>query len=40
MNYMLDGANSALNAHDATAAKKFVDSAEREIEKLEKFLGL
>jgi serine/threonine protein kinase len=40
MNYLLDGANSALNAHDAPAAKKFVDSAEVEVEKLEKFLGL
>jgi len=40
MNYMLDGANSALRAHDAAAAKKFLDSAEAEVEKLEKFLGI
>jgi len=40
MNYMMDGAHSAINAGDAPAAKKFLDSAEREIEKLEKFLGL
>ena len=40
MNYMMDGSNSALNAHDVPAAKKFLDSAEGEIEKLEKFLGL
>jgi hypothetical protein len=40
MNYMMEGSNSALNAHDAPAAKKFLDSAEGEIEKLEKFLGL
>jgi serine/threonine-protein kinase len=40
MNYMLDGANSALRAHDAPAAKKFLDSAEAEVEKLEKFLGI
>jgi len=40
MNYQLDGANSALRAHDAPAAKKFMDSAEAELEKLEKFLGI
>jgi serine/threonine-protein kinase len=40
MNYLLDGANSALTARDAPAAKKFIDSAEAEVEKLEKFLGL
>ena len=40
MNYMMEGSNSALNAHDIPAAKKFLDSAEGEIEKLEKFLGL
>jgi len=40
MNYTLDGANSALGAHDAAAAKKFMDQAETQIEKLEKFLNL
>ena len=40
MNYLMDGAKSALSAHDATATKKFMQSAEREVEKLEKFLGL
>jgi hypothetical protein len=40
MNYLMDGANSALRAHDPAAAKKFVDSADTEVEKLEKFLGL
>ena len=40
MNYTMDGANSALGAHDAAAAKKFIDQAETQIEKLEKFLGL
>jgi hypothetical protein len=40
MNYMMEGSNSALNAHDIPAAKKFLDSAEGELEKLEKFLGL
>jgi hypothetical protein len=40
MNYLMDGANSALRSHDPAAAKKFTDSAETEVEKLEKFLGL
>ena len=40
MNYMIDGANSALGAHDAASSKKFIDSAELEVEKLEKFLGM
>jgi hypothetical protein len=40
MNYMMEGANSALRAHDAAAARKFLDSADTEVEKLEKFLGL
>ena len=40
MNYTMDGANSALGAHDAAAARKFLDQAEAQIEKLEKFLGL
>jgi serine/threonine-protein kinase len=40
MNSLMEGANAALNAHDAASAKKFTDSADREVEKLEKFLGL
>ena len=40
MNYLLEGANAALNNHDAPATKKFLDSAEAELEKLEKFLGI
>jgi serine/threonine-protein kinase len=40
MNHMLDGANSALRAHDAAPAEKFMQSAETELEKLEKFLNL
>ena len=40
MNSLLDGANSALNANDAPATKKFIDGAEAEVEKLEKFLGI
>ena len=40
MNHMLDGANSALRAHDAAAAEKFMQSADTELEKLEKFLNL
>jgi serine/threonine protein kinase len=40
MNHMLDGANSALRAHDAAAAEKFIQSADTELEKLEKFLNL
>jgi serine/threonine-protein kinase len=40
MNYLMDGANSALRAHDPAAAKKFLDSADSVVEKLEKFLGL
>ena len=40
MNYLMDGANSALRAHDPASVKKFIDSAETEVEKLEKFLGL
>jgi len=39
MNSLMEGANDALSAHDAPAAKKFIDSADREVEKLEKFLG-
>jgi serine/threonine protein kinase len=40
MNSLMEGANAALNARDAASAKKFTDSADREVEKLEKFLGL
>ena len=40
MNSLMEGANAALGAHDAPSAKKFIDSADREVEKLEKFLGL
>jgi len=40
MNSLMEGANAALSAHDAPSAKKFIDSADREVEKLEKFLGL
>jgi len=40
MNSLMEGANAALNAHDAPSTKKFIDSADRELEKLEKFLGL
>lgn len=39
MNSYLDGANAALNAGDLAAAKGFMDKAERQIEKLEKFLN-
>jgi len=39
MNSYLEGANAALNAGDAPATKGFMDKAERQIEKLEKFLN-
>ncbi len=39
LGYMIDGANSALAARDAPAARKFLETAETELEKLEKFLG-
>jgi serine/threonine-protein kinase len=39
MSSYLEGANSALNASDLASAKSFMDKAERQIEKLEKFLG-
>jgi serine/threonine-protein kinase len=39
MTTYLDGANAALNDGNATQAKSFMDKAERQIEKLEKFLG-
>ena len=39
MTSYLEGANSALQAGDLPAAKSFMDKAERQLEKLEKFLG-
>jgi serine/threonine-protein kinase len=39
MNSYLEGAVSALNAGDSGSARGFMDKAERQIEKLEKFLG-
>jgi hypothetical protein len=39
MEMFLDEAESELRSGDADEAKKNLDSAEREIEKLEKFLG-
>jgi serine/threonine-protein kinase len=39
MGSFLEGAVSALNAGDAASARGFMDKAERNIEKLEKFLG-
>jgi serine/threonine-protein kinase len=39
MTTYLEGSNSALNAGDAASAKSFLDKAERQIEKLEKFLN-
>jgi hypothetical protein len=39
MTSYLEGANSAINAGDLTSAKGYMDKAERQIEKLEKFLG-
>ena len=39
MNSYLEGANSALNAGDLPAARSFADKAERQLEKLEKFLN-
>jgi hypothetical protein len=39
MEYQLDQAEGALTAGDPSKAKKSLESAEREIEKLEKFLG-
>jgi hypothetical protein len=35
----LDGAKSALEAGDAASARSFVEKAERQVEKIEKFLG-
>jgi hypothetical protein len=39
MTSYLEGANSAINAGDLNSAKGYMDKAERQIEKLEKFLG-
>jgi serine/threonine-protein kinase len=39
MTTYLEGAHEALNAGDAPSAKSFMDKAERQIEKLEKFLN-
>ena len=39
MNTYLDGASSALNAGDVVQSKSFADKAERQLEKLEKFLN-
>ena len=38
-NTFLDGAKSALQAGDAAAARGFTDKAERQVERIEKFLG-
>jgi serine/threonine protein kinase len=39
MEQYMDKADAALNSHNPEAAKKYMDLAEREIEKLEKFFG-
>jgi serine/threonine-protein kinase len=39
MEMYMGKAETALNSHNAEAAKKYMDMAEREIEKLEKFFG-
>ncbi len=39
MEYYLDEMESAMKRNDAAAAKKYLDSAEREISRLESFLG-
>jgi hypothetical protein len=39
MDSFLQGANSAVNAGDVASAKSFMDKAERQVEKLEKFLN-
>jgi hypothetical protein len=39
MNSYMEGSNAALNAGDAAQAKSFMDKAERQVEKLEKFLN-
>jgi len=39
MEYLLDQAEGAMKRQDASAAKKNLDAAEREIDRLDKFLG-
>jgi len=39
MTTYLEGANAALNDGNAAQAKNFMDKAERQVEKLEKFLN-
>jgi outer membrane biosynthesis protein TonB len=39
MNTYLEGSNAALQAGDAASARSFMDKAERQVEKLEKFLN-
>ena len=39
LEYYLDEAQSALKDANPTSAKKYLDSAERELGKLERFLG-
>jgi hypothetical protein len=39
MEYLLDQAEAGLKRQDASAAKKNLDAAEREIDRLDKFLG-
>ena len=39
MNTYLDGAEAALNAGDVAQAKSFLDKAEPQVQKLEKFLN-
>ena len=39
MNTYLSGADAAMNASDPTAARSFADKAEKQLEKLEKFLN-
>jgi len=39
MTTYLDGASAALNAGDTPQARTFMDKAERQVEKLEKFLN-
>ena len=39
MTSYLEAASAALNAGDVTQAKSFADKAERQVEKLEKFLN-
>jgi len=39
MEHFMDKADEALEAKDAVAAGRFMEQAEREVEKLERFLG-